>query len=178
MTDYRRHFQAGGTFFFTVTLADRRNRLLTEHIDRLREAVRQVRARHPVHIDAWVVLPEHLHAIWTLPAGDHDYPLRWRLMKTEFSRALPMTEPRSLSRLNKNERGIWQRRYWEHCIRDNEDFRRHMDYVHFNPVKHGHVAQVADWPYSTFHGEVRNGRYPRDWAGSDEVTDGFRGEWE
>ena len=178
MTDYRRHLQAGGSFFFTVALTDRRSQLLIEHIDRLREAVRHTHARHPFHIDAWVVLPEHLHAIWTLPAGDHDYPLRWRLIKTAFSRALPTTEQRSLSRLIKSERGIWQRRYWEHCIRDDEDFRHHMDYVHFNPVKHGYVAQVADWPYSTFHREVRSGRYPLNWGGSAETADGFRGERE
>jgi putative transposase len=110
------------------------------------------------------VLPDHLHSIWTLPE-DHDFPLRWRLIKASFSRSLPPAETVS-SRLSKGERGIWQRRYWEHALGDEEDFARHADYVHFNPVKHGHVGRVSDWPYSSFHRMVRLGLYAADWAGA------------
>src|SRR5438067_5315254 len=136
MTDYRRNFIAGGSFFFTVNLAERRLRLLTQHIDELRTAFRETRRHHPFAIDAMVVLPDHLHAIWTLPEGDSDFATRWSLIKATFSRALPSTEWRSDSRLSKRERGIWQRRYWEHTLRDYEDVAFHADYIHFNPVKH------------------------------------------
>ncbi len=111
------------------------------------------------------VLPDHIHTLWTLPQGDADFAVRWRLIKSDFSRALPAGEPRSRSRLSKGERGVWQRRYWEHTIRDGEDFARHVDYIHYNPVKHGHVKRVRDWPYSSFHRMVKLGAYPDDWAG-------------
>jgi putative transposase len=165
MTNYRRNFVPGGSYFFTVNLFDRRKRLLVEHIDALRAAFRYARARHPFEIVAAVVLPDHLHAICTLPDGDADFGLRWRLVKGEFSRALPGGEKLSASRANKGERAIWQRRYWEHTLRDEKDFERHADYIHFNPVKHGHVGRVQDWPYSSFHRMVRDGVYPQDWAG-------------
>jgi putative transposase len=165
MTSYGRNFVSGGTFFFTVNLAERRLRLLTGHIDLLRAAFRATRLRHPFTIDAVVVLPDHLHAIWTLPEGDADFATRWRLLKSSFSRALPAGERISNSRLRKGERGIWQRRYWEHTIRDETDLARHIDYIHINPVKHGHVTRVRDWPYSSFHRMVRLGTYPEDWAG-------------
>ena len=165
MTNYRRNFVPGGTYFFTVNLADRRLRLLTDQIERLRAAFRYAQERHPFTIDATVVLPEHLHAIWTLPEGDADFALRWRLIKSTFSRALPRGEETSTSRFRRGERGIWQRRYWEHTIRDEDDFARHVDYIHFNPVKHGHVTRVGDWPFSSFHKMVRLGVYPGDWAG-------------
>jgi REP-associated tyrosine transposase len=169
MTNYRRNFLAGGTFFFTVNLADRRLRLLIEHIDELRAAVREVRERHPFTIDATVVLPDHLHAVWTLPEGDSNFGSRWRLIKSAFSRRLPVGEIVSRSRVTKGERGIWQRRYWEHTIRDENDFARHVDYVHINPVKHGLVTRVRDWPHSSFHRMVELGVYPEDWAG--DVTE-------
>src|SRR5262245_6940793 len=165
MTGYRRNFIPGGSFFFTVNLADRRSRLLTEQIDLLRAAFRDIRARHPFAIEAIVVLPDHLHAIWTLPEGDADFAMRWRLIKSAFSRGLPQSERVSTSRLSKGERGIWQRRYWEHTLRDERDFECHADYIHFNPVKHGHVTQVKDWPYSSFHRMVRTGIYQEDWGG-------------
>jgi putative transposase len=165
MTSYRRNFVAGGSFFFTANLADRRLRLLTEHIDLLRAAFRETRRRHPFTIDAVVVLPDHLHAIWTLPDGDTVFAIRWMLIKGSFSRGLPHSEPVSSSRVRKRERGIWQRRYWEHTLRDETDFARHADYIHFNPVKHGHVSRVRDWPFSSFHRLVRFGVYPLDWAG-------------
>ena len=169
MVRYRRNFISGGSFFFTVNLAERRQQLLIRHVEMLRRAFREVCSRHPFTIDAIVVLPDHLHAIWTLPDGDADFALRWRLIKSTFSRALPTGERISQSRAAKGERGIWQRRYWEHTLRDARDFARHMDYIHINPVKHGYVLQARDWPYSSFHRMVRLGIYPADWAG-DAVT--------
>ncbi len=171
MTDYRRNFIAGGSFFFTVTLAERRLRLLTEHIEELRAAFRETRQRHPFTIDAMVVLPDHLHAVWTLPDGDANFATRWRLIKSRFSRSLATGERISDSRAAKGERGIWQRRYWEHTIRDESDFERHLDYIHINPLKHGLVQRVRDWPYSSFHRMVKLGVYPEDWAG-DAANDG------
>jgi len=123
-----------------------------------------------------VILPEHLHAVWTLPDGDIDFPLRWRLVKTAFSRALPSDETVSTSRKSKGERGIWQRRFWEHTLRDEDDYARHVDYIHFNPVKHGHVGCVRDWPYSSFHRMVREGILPEDWAGDCEDDGALFGE--
>jgi len=165
MTNYRRNFVTGGSFFFTVNLAERRSRLVTQHIELLRAAFRYTRVRHPFTVEATVVLPDHLHAVWTLREGDADFALRWRLIKSAFSRRLERGEQLSKSRSGKGERGIWQRGYWEHTLRDEDDFARHVDYIHFNPVKHGHVGRVKDWPYSSFHRMVRLGFYPEDWAG-------------
>jgi putative transposase len=175
MTEYRRNFIPGGTYFFTVNLSDRSSRLLTDQIDLLRAAFRYTAARHSFDIDAIMILPEHLHAIWRLPPGDADYALRWRLIKTYFSRNLPDLESRSRSRSAKGERGIWQRRYWEHTLRDEADYARHVDYIHFNPLKHGHVARVQDWPYSSFHRYVREGCYPAHWAGEGVLETGVGG---
>ena len=169
MPDYRRVWHPGGTYFFTVNLLQRQgNDLLVRHIDLLREVVTKVRQRHPFVIHGWVVLPEHLHCIIELPANDADYATRWRLIKMGFSKALPLTEQRSQVRVARGERGIWQRRYWEHLIRDEADFQAHRDYVHINPVKHGLVSRVSRWPYSTFHRLVEKGVYPINWAGGDE----------
>jgi putative transposase len=165
MTTYRRNVVPGGCFFFTVNLADRRLSLLTDHLEALRAAFRETRKRHPFTIEAIVVLPDHLHAVWTLPGDDADFATRWRLIKTTFSRNVPAGERVSASRAAKGERGIWQRRYWEHTIRDEDDFSRHVDYVHINPVKHGLVTRVRDWLPSSFHHMVRRGTYPEDWAG-------------
>ncbi len=162
---YRRANTAGATYFFTVNLADRSNTLLIDAIDVLREAMRAVQQRHPFHIDAIVVLPDHLHTIWTLPADDAAFPMRWALIKAAFSRKIPNTERRSASRHSKGERGIWQRRYWEHQIRDDNDFARHVDYIHINPVKHGYVEWAADWAHSSIHRYVADGRLPADWGG-------------
>jgi putative transposase len=177
MTNYRRAYLEGATWFFTVNLAERRSRLLVDRIDDLRAAVRYACRRHPFVIDAMTVLPDHLHAVWTLPPGDSDHSTRWRLIKGFFSRRIPHGERRSASRIARGERGIWQRRYWEHLIRDDDDLRRHVDYTHFNPVKHGHAVRVADWPYSTFHRECRAGRLPVDWgiAEGDDARFGERG---
>ncbi|BCD84985.1 transposase [Pseudomonas solani] len=171
---YRRSFVPGGTYFFTVNLADRSSGLLTQHIDLLRLAFRQVRARHPFEIPAMVVLPDHLHAIWTLPEGDADFSLRWAQIKGSFSRCVPERGWVSRSRRDKRERGIWQRRFWEHQIRDEQDLARHVDYIHINPVKHGHVRRAVDWPYSSIHRFIRDGRLSADWVC--DLLDGQFGE--
>nr|WP_321401019.1 transposase [uncultured Desulfobacter sp.] len=149
-----------------MNLAERKHTHLVDHVDVLRKVIQKVKSAHPFHIDGMVVLPDHLHALWTLPAGDNDYPMRWMLIKTGFSRRMPKGEPRSNSRIAKGERGIWQRRYWEHLIRDPKDFQHHLDYIHYNPVKHKYVNKVKDWPYSSFHLYVRKGLLPIDWGGS------------
>ncbi len=155
MPNYRRLYVPGGTWFFTVNLADRSSRLLVEKIENLRTAVRLVKRRRPFEIDAWVVLPDHMHAIWTLPHGDSDFPARWRDIKAEFSRSMPEAGLRTTSEARRGEKGIWQRRYWEHLIGDERDFDHHIDYCWFNPVKHQLVARVEDWPFSTFHRDMR-----------------------
>ena len=165
---YRRVWHPGGTYFFTVNLLQRKgNDLLVRHIQSLRESVREVKSRHPFEIHGWVVLPEHFHCVLELPHGDTDYPTRLRLIKIGFSKSLPKTERRSAVRIKRGERGIWQRRYWEHLIRDEADYRAHLDYIHYNPVKHGWAKQVKDWPYSTFHRWVRQGVYPLEWGGAE-----------
>ncbi len=154
MPQYRRPALTGATVFFTVTLAQRGSDLLLARLDALREAVRVTRAERPFGIEAWVVLPDHLHCIWTLPAGDRDYPTRWRLIKARFSMG---TEPgrRRTSHIARAERGIWQRRYWEHHCRDESDFAAHMRYCWFNPVKHGLVGRPEDWAASSVHHDPR-----------------------
>jgi putative transposase len=165
MPDYRRYWVPGGTYFFTVNLADRSRRLLVERVDVLRGAVDAVLRSHPFDEMAWVVLPNHLHALWALPDGDDDFATRWMLIKQRFSRHVAGSERISDSRRRRGERGVWQRRYWEHLIRDQRDLRHHIQYIHFNPVKHGLVARVADWPHSSFHDHVREGRVPVGWGG-------------
>ncbi len=167
MSNYRRNRVPGGTYFFTVNLLDRRSDLLVRHIDALRQAVQLVRAKRPFHVDAWVVLPDHMHCIWTLPTDDADFSGRWKLIKTSFSKSLPPVEPLSRTRVRRGERGIWQRRFWEHTIRDDRDYATHMDYVHFNPIKHGYAGSVDAWPYSSFRRCVERGLYPQNWLGED-----------
>ncbi len=165
MANYRRVKVEGARYFFTVNLTVRSgNTLLMDNINLLRDVFRRVKNKHPFDIDAIVILPEHLHCIWTLPERDADYKTRWTLIKIGFSRCIPKTERRSDSRVKRGERGIWQRRYWEHLIRDDQDFQRHVDYIHWNPVKHGLVSQVKDWPYSSFHSYVRRNILPEAWA--------------
>ena len=172
MPNYIRPKITGGTWFFTVNLHNRNNTLLTDHIDKLRAATQKTKRNFPFRIDAFVVLPDHIHAIWTLPDDDHDFSLRWRLIKNHFSKNMPKTEFRDNVKQAKGERGIWQRRFWEHAIGDETDFHRHMDYCYINPVKHGHVKRVRDWSFSSFHRDVRRGLYPIDWAGDfDEAVD-------
>jgi len=172
MSDYRRSRVPGGTYFFTLTLRDRNSDLLVTQIAALRNAVRQVMTKWQFHIDAWVVLPEHMHCLWTLPENDTDYSNRWRLIKAAFSRALPPVEQRSVIMVRRKERGIWQHRFWEHTIRDDRDYAAHMDYIHFNPVKHGLVGNAADWPFSSFRHCVAKELYPPGWvAAGDGLPD-------
>ena len=171
---YRRALVAGGTYFFTVNLADRSTDTLVRHIEDLREVLDKVKKTHPFALVAMAVMPEHLHAIWQLPACDTDYPMRWSLIKAGFSRRLKTDERIYPSRNAKRERGIWQRRYWEHLIRDDGDLARHVDYIHYNPVKHGLVARPVDWPYSTLHTYIERGMVAADWGGRvDDIGYGF-----
>lgn len=178
MPNYRRANIAGGTYFFTVNTF-RRLPVLTEAPLReaLREAIRLTRITHPFDIDAWVLLPDHLHCIWTLPEGDADFSIRWAKIKSHVSKecgAAFGARDLSASRGKRREAGLWQRRFWEHQIRDDADFARHVDYIHWNPVKHGLVTRAIEWPYSTFHRFVQKGVYPCDWGLSDapEMTAG------
>jgi REP-associated tyrosine transposase len=176
MPRYRRVKIEGGRFFFTVALADRSSDLLLRHIDRARRAYAVVQGRRPFETVAICILPDHLHALWQLPEGHTDYPSRWSVFKSIFSRGLPAAPERSASKIAKREKGIWQRRYWEHAIRDDADFERHIDYIHYNPVKHRLVTRVADWPHSSFHRYVEEGILPRDWAGDAKELSGNFGE--
>ena len=178
MAEYRRNRVEGGCYFFTVNLSCRGSDLLVLEIEALRGAVRAARGRHPFAIDAWVVLPDHMHCIWTLPARDSDFPARWRMIKALFSRAVAVVGDRRASLVGKREVGIWQRRYWEHTIRDAADHAAHVDYVHFNPVRHGLVAHAGDWAFSSFGRCVARGIYPADWMmeGVGVVVAGERGD--
>jgi len=151
MSCYRRMYIPGGTYFFTVNLAQRGSDLLVREIDLLRSAYASVATEHPIICEAMVVLPDHIHAVWTLPPEDADFSIRWKKIKSTFSRHCPQVFRVSPSKARKGERGIWQRRFWEHCIRDEADFAAHVDYCHWNPVKHGLVKDAKDWPYSTVH---------------------------
>ena len=173
---YRRSVVEGGTWFFTVNLADRAENLLVRNIDVLREVMKRVQLAHPFSVLAMVVLPEHLHTIWRLPPGDGDFPSRWSLVKAGFSRRIEAGETVSASRRARRERGIWQRRYWEHQIRDETDLSRHVDYIHFNPVKHGWARAPAEWPYSSFHRYVTRGLLTSDWCGAPSDKTGGLGE--
>ena len=164
MVRYRRNLVAGGTFFITATLADRNSRALVDHIQALRNAIRETRQRHPFAIDAIVILPDHVHVVMTLPEGDANFSIRWSLIKRRFTNSISKAGV-SIPRRGNDETAVWQRRFWEHTIRDEGDFKKHVDYIHFNPVKHGHVARVDDWPHSSFHWFVRLGLLPKDWAG-------------
>jgi putative transposase len=162
MPNYRRVFVPGGCYFFTVNLLDRHSHLLVEHIDHLRAAVRDTRRNYPFEIDAMVILPDHIHTIWTLPDGDANFPARWHSIKSRFSKSIPKGERLDAVQKANGERGIWQRRYWEHAIRDERDLNNHIDYCWFNPVKHGLVAKVEDWPFSSFHRDRRGTPNPDD----------------
>lgn len=170
MSDYRRSNISGGTYFFTVVAQERRPVLTTEAVrTALREAIQQARTTLPFQIDAWVLLPDHLHCVWTLPERDANYSARWAVIKRLVSGrcAKMVNAPQSNSGRKRNERTFWQRRFWEHQIQDDTDMTRHLDYIHWNPVKHGLVKIVKDWPYSSFHKYVVRGVYPDNWGGSE-----------
>lgn len=170
MVLYRRNRVPGGTYFFTVTLLDRSSDLLVRQVDLLRAAFRSVRTERTFTIDAMVVLPDHLHTVWTLPEGDVDYSGRWRAIKSHFTHACRVRGA-ELTPDRRGEYRLWQRRFWEHTIRDETDLQRHVDYIHYNPVKHGHVLQVMDWPYSSFHRYVKSDIYPVHWAGTKDIAE-------
>ena len=176
MPYYRRLRTVGGTYFFTVVLAERGSDLLIRHIDRLHHAYATVQHRLPFETIAVCILPDHIHAIWALPETDANYATRWSQIKSNFSRGLPAMALRSSSKIAKREKGIWQRRYWEHTIRDNDDLTRHIDYIHFNPMKHGLVPRVGDWQFSSFHEYVARGDLPPDWGGDMQDVPGKFGE--
>jgi putative transposase len=161
MSNYHRCRIPGGSYFFTVVTAGRRP-ILLEHIAELRRAFQRVRKLHPYRTDAIVILPDHLHCIWTLPPRDADFSIRWRLIKTAFSTAPPLQVCRTMCR-----RSVWQKRFWEHALRDDRDFERHADYIHYNPVKHGYVARARDWEFSSFRRYVDMGIYDMAWATDD-----------
>ena len=171
---YRRAKIHGGTYFFTVVTFRRRGFLCEPaNVELLRKAFRTVKSAHPFTIDAFVLLPEHLHCIWTLPTGDLNYSMRWNAIKKYFTRhcSEEYKLPPNASQRRKRMQTVWQPRYWEHLIRDERDFEKHYDYIHWNPVKHGLVSRVNEWPYSSFHRFVRLGQYPPNWAGFHEDSE-------
>jgi len=163
MPNYRRFYCPGGTYFFTVRLSERGSTGLVDHIETLRTAIRSERVEHPFEIVDAVILPDHLHMIWTLPQGDADFSNRWRRIKTAVTKAVDPPLAGSASKRGKAERGFWQRRFWEHLIRDADELSHYRAYCWFNPVKHGYVRRAEDWPYSSFHRAVALGDVPRDW---------------
>ncbi|OSI15911.1 hypothetical protein BWD09_07915 [Neisseria dentiae] len=169
MRTYLRNRAAGGCFFLTLVLEDRSSHLLVKHINAFRQAYRDARMRYRFETHAVAVLPDHVHMLITLPENQSDCAPIVANLKAGFSRRLPNDEFVSNSRLAKRERGIWQRRYWEHTIRNQQDFANHMDYIHYNPVKHGCVDAVKDWPYSTFQRCIQQRVYPQDWGGNPDA---------
>ncbi len=181
MAHYRRTNQAGGTYFFTVVTYQRREILCNGNVlQALRDGIDKTRTKYPFTIDAWVILPDHIHAIWTLPPDDADFANRWRLIKWYVTLAcgeiLHQPDLMTASKSKHRESTLWQRRYWEHLIRGDADYAKHMDYVHFNPVKHGLVSRVVDWPYSSFHRYVKQNVYAPDWGLSVQIDKGDFGE--
>jgi putative transposase len=170
MTEYRRLREPGGTYFFTVVTFDRQP-ILIDHRSRaiLRKAWKDVQTKHPFETIAVCLLPDHLHTIWRLPQGDVDYSMRWSEIKRHFTyeylRQVDAGGTRNESREKRREQAIWQRRYWEHTFYDEDDLNAHIDYIHINPLKHGLVKRVADWPWSSFHRYMHKGVYPIEWGG-------------
>lgn len=172
MSNYRRYFTPGATYFFTVVLENRHSDLLVHYIDELRLAFSETRSFYPFEIIAICVLPNHFHMIMQLPEGDQNYSRRIQSIKRNFSSRLPKIEVLNKSRIKRKELGIWQRRFWEHLIRDEKDLANHMDYIYYNPVKHKYVQNVKDWQYSSFHRDVKNNLYPENWGENLELENG------
>jgi putative transposase len=168
MPDYRRWFRTGGTYFFTVVTFNRR-KIFCNELARsfLHRAITEVRALRPFEMPGVVLLPEHCHCIWKMPDDDDDFSVRWSMIKMRFTKSWLASGGRdvsvSASRIKRGERGVWQRRFWEHLIADQQDFARHMDYIHYNSVKHGHVKCPHQWKHSSFLRWVNEGIYGRDW---------------
>ncbi len=171
MVYFRRDFTPGGTYFFTLALRNRKSQLLTSHTDLLGEALRKTKQKYPFSTEAIVVLPDHLHAVWKLPEDDFNYSLRWHQIKSYFTKSL-IKEGVKITKDHRGEYHLWQRRFWEHRIRDESDFQAHIDYIHFNPVKHGYVSSAKEWPYSSFHRYVQNKVLQENWG-----YDGVQGEF-
>jgi putative transposase len=173
---YRRVIIPGATYFFTVNLLDRKSSLLTQKIDKLRMSFHKVCNQHPFRIDGIVILPDHFQIMMTLPEGDGNYSLRLRLIKGAFSKQINVNEYINSVRKSKGERGIWQRRFWEHFIRNEKDYEHHLNYIHYNPVKHGYVKKASDWSYSSIHRSIKGGVLSEDWAYGYEFNDVAFGE--
>ena len=181
MSRYRRAQTAGAIYFFTL-VSYRRQPILCDPPVRaaLHNAIVSTRTKRPFSIDAWVLLPDHLHCIWTLPPDDADFSTRWSIIKRQVSvkcrEAYRRSELITASKLKHRESTLWQRRYWEHQIRDDTDYMRHVDYIHYNPIKHKVCKSLAGWPYSTFHRYVEHGFYPSNWGCNDIELDDVAGE--
>ena len=176
MPNYRRAYIPGGTFFFTVKMERNAPIFRDDFAVRiLGNVLRETKKLWPTEIDAIVLLPDHLHTIWSLPPGDADFSKRWAWLKKEFTKrylkAGGMEQPTSESRVKYRRRGVWQRRFWEHAIEDEEDFQTHFDYTHCNPVKHGYVKCPIDWQHSSFHRWVAKGVYEKNWGCSEQEPD-------
>ncbi len=182
MPNYRRAKTQGGTYFFTVVTHQRQPILCNKDFRHaLRQAIETTRITQPFDIDAWVLLPDHLHCIWTLPAKDANFSARWsmikRLVTKQCGKSYFQEQLYNASRRKRRESTLWQRRFWEHLIRDEDDYQRYMDYLHYNPVKHGTITKLKDWPYSSFHRYVKQGVYVKSWGDMLVVdTDGNFGE--
>jgi putative transposase len=163
MPNYRRYRLENRPVFVTLVTAARKP-FLVDHLEELRAAFGCVKQRHPFEFPAWVMLPDHCHFIMDLPEGDGDFSTRINLIKGAFSRRVPDFAAVPEGRARRRERSVWQRRFWDHMIRDDEDFRRHLDYIHYNPVKHGYVEEPGEWPHSSFLWYVREGVYGEDWG--------------
>ena len=159
MSQYKRYYQSGGNYFFTLVTHQRKPILtIPDNIERLKIAIKKVKASRPFHLNAMVILPDHLHCLWKLPENDKDFSTRWRLIKRYFSMEIA-------AHINhRKEKEIWQRRFWEHAIRDEEDWQKHMNYIHYNPVKHGYIKSVKEWSHSTFYYWQQKGLYDDDWG--------------
>ena len=159
---YRRARVQGGTYFFTVVACNRQHIFaVKDNVDVLRRAFQDVMETHPFRMDAHVILPDHLHCIWTLPAGDRDFSTRWRLIKSRFTRQYQHAVP---------GRSPWQKKFWEHVVRDAKDMGNHVDYIHYNPVKHGLVESPVEWALSSIHRYMNDGLYSRDWGASEPLS--------
>ena len=159
MSNYRRYRQNGSSYFFTVVTHSRRKIFHSEPaVELLRAAFRSVMKTRPFIIDAIAVLPDHIHSLWSLPDGDEDYSTRWMVIKKQVSTHM------NAAKNHRGEKQVWQRRFWEHLIRDENDYQRHLDYIHYNPVKHGYVLRPAEWLHSSFNKAVADGLYEMNWG--------------
>ena len=165
MSQYKRCYQPGGNYFFTLVTYERRPIFINpDNVAYLKAAINKVKKKYPFSLNAIVILPDHLHCIWRLPENDTDFSMRWRLIKRYFSLEI------SASINHRKEKEVWQRRFWEHLIRDENDWRKHMDYIHYNPVKHGLVPSPEEWPHSSFCHYVEKGFYEKNWGSMKPIT--------